>query len=219
MELTNEELERLVVGEQPKARAVFYEQAVLNVQESKRQGRRVYDKKIYIQLRAPGVRDNASYEAQKADIIEFHKEYQDFLRSREDAKLPGIEIIPNLDLAHLQELRDYGILTIKKLAESNVPSHLEYAKQSAIVLNKAFEEQSNAEKESSEEAGSESRAEGPGNVHEIRGREHADHVGRPPVEESGRREAGRVAEGHDASGREHHRQGLTTDDWSVEFKL
>jgi hypothetical protein len=158
---TQSQLEEMVVGKNPNPRAMFYEQAVLNVEKSKAANRRMYDKKIYIKLTQPGVRDSMSYEAQKNDIAEYRKEYDYFMQNRQGQKTPDISIIPNLDIAHLQELRDYGILTIPQLAAMEVvPPHLEYAFKAAKVFNKALQETSHAEEESIEETRTEAEQAG-----------------------------------------------------------
>ena len=212
------QLEELVVGKQPKPRAMFFEQAVLNVPESNRLKRRVYDKKVYIQLRAPGVKDSVSYEAQKSDMLEYAKEYQDFLNSRQGTKAPGVEIIPNLDLAHLQELRDYGILTVRQLAEPDeVPAHLEYARSAAVSLNRVLMEQENAQRKAREESRDEGRK--AQDVYEVRGQPDDHHVRRPAAQGSGRSEAGGEApEGYEAPRQKHHRPSLI-DEWKYEFNL
>jgi hypothetical protein len=219
MELSERELEKLVIGEQPKPRAVFFDQAVLNVEESNKAGRRVYDKKVYILLKAPGVRDSVSYEAQKADVIEYADEYRAFLASREQSKKPGIEIIPNLDLAHLQELRDYGILTLDQLAGSQVPEHLEYAKRSAAALNKAIEEQNHASEETHRQESRDEVFPEASHVHEVRGQQHADHVGRREPEASGRSEAESGTPQGDAPARREHDYQRIKDEWTVTLTL
>ena len=148
--LSQEKLEEMVVGKSPNPNAVFFEQAVLNVPRSHENGRRMYDKKVYVKLSQPGIADSISYAAQSGDIEKYPDEYTYFLNNKQGARQPGIEIIPNLDIAHLQELRDYGILTIPKLAEMEiVPPHLEYAHRAALIFNAALKETSNAEQEES----------------------------------------------------------------------
>ena len=150
--LTQERLEEMVVGVQQNPNAIFFEQAVLNVPRSHEHGRRMYDKQVYIKLSQPGVADNMSYQAQADDIEHYRDEYDYFLQNKQGVRSPGIEIIPNLDIAHLQELRDYGILTIPKLADmETVPQHLEYAHRAAKVINSALQESTHVEEESIEE--------------------------------------------------------------------
>jgi hypothetical protein len=151
-DLTQAQLEELVVGKAQNPNVIFYEHATLNVPKSHEHGRRMYDTKVYVKLSQPGVSDNISYLAQKEDIKKYPDEYQYFLANRGGKSEPGIEIIPNLDIAHLQELRDYGILTVAKLAGmETVPPHLEYAHKAAKVLQTAFEVMNNGKEESVEE--------------------------------------------------------------------
>ncbi len=153
-DLTQAQLEEMVVGKSQNPNVIFYEHATLNVPKSHEHGRRMYDTKVYIQLSQPGVADNISYLAQKADIEKYPDEYAYFMQNRGGKSEPGIEIIPNLDIAHLQELRDYGILTVSKLAEmETVPPHLEYAHRASKVLNQAFEEMNDGNEEDSKEEG------------------------------------------------------------------
>ena len=139
--LSQEKLEEMVVGKSENPNAVFFEHAELDVERSKAAGRRMYNKVVYIKLSQPGVTDSMSYPAKKEDIAKYSDEYAYFLQNKQGKRRPGIDIIPNLDIAHLQELRDYGILTIPQLAEMvTVPPHLEYAYKAAKVFNAAIEE-------------------------------------------------------------------------------
>jgi len=147
-ELSQAVLEEMVEGKKPNPRAIFYEQAVLNIPESKAQKRRVYEKKVYIKLSQVGVQDSISYEAQQGDIRNYPEEYEYFLENKQGVRAPSIDIIPNLDIVHLQEMRDYGILTIPQLAGlEHVPEHLEYAHKAAKVLNQALQETNHVEEE------------------------------------------------------------------------
>jgi len=149
---TQAQLEEMIEGKSPNPRAIFFEHAALNVPKSKEAGRRIYDKQIFIKLTQVGVTDSVSYMAQKEDIANYTDEYAYFLKNRQGVRQPAIEIIPNLDIAHLQELRDMGLLTIPKLAEAEiVPPHLEYAHNAAKVFNKALEDTSHVEEKSIEE--------------------------------------------------------------------
>jgi len=159
-ELTQAQLEELVVGKTAPPRAVFFEQATLDPARSKAEGRRVYNKNVYIKLTAPGTTDWQSYIAQKSDIREYADEYAFFMQNRQGERLPGIEIIPGLDIIHKQELIDYGISNIYQLANAElVPAHLEYAKRAALTLCKAMEDLKHANQEESiEESGEIARA-------------------------------------------------------------
>jgi len=153
-ELTQSQLEEMVVGKNSKARATFYEKAALNVSASKLHNRRIYRPTVYVTLIQPGVTDGISYPAKKADIEEYPEEYQHFMLNRQGKKKSvKIEIIPGLDIIHMQELIDMGLSTLDRLAESlSVPEHLEYARESAIALNRALQEQADGNNQTHEES-------------------------------------------------------------------
>ena len=216
--LTQEQLEEMVEGKKPNPNAVFYEHAALNVERSKASGHRMYDKKVYIKLSNPGIADSMSYEAQKADIQQYRDEYEYFLQNKQGIREPGIEIIPNLDIAHLQELRDYGILTIPKLAEMElVPPHLEYAQRAAKVFNQALQETSHVSEEESieEESPVQTR-----DVQKADRQEHCNGIGRRAIpESSGDQEAGQNTRGDGTGGRIQRNNPVDPDNWSMEFQL
>jgi hypothetical protein len=228
---TQEKLEEMVVGKQPNPNAVFFEHATLNVQRSNAANRRLYDKKVYIKLSQAGVADSISYEAQQADIDAYPEEYQYFLQNRQGAREVGIEIIPNLDIAHLQELRDYGILTVTKLAQmEQVPHHLEYAHRAAKIFSKALQEtrngsieEDNLEENAREEIPSKTIQNNGGSEEAIfmptaDRQQHSDDVGRPEVPASPRVRP----EGGDTRGNEADRQPQRNnpiDNWSASFIL
>ncbi len=134
-DLTQAQLEELVVGKKENPRAVFFEKAKLNVEKSKEAGRRCYDKLTYVKKTAPGLTDYASALATPKDIMDYPEEYEYFMQNKQGTREPGIEMIPGLDILHLTELRDYGLLTIRKLAEANsVPVHLKAAQDAAIRI-------------------------------------------------------------------------------------
>jgi len=143
---TQAQLEEMVVGKVEKPRATFYEKAVLDVGASKIAGRRIYNPTIFIQLIQPGITDNISYSAKRADIEEYYDEYEYFMSTRQGSNTSvPIDIIPGLNISHRQELIDIGLQTIDRLANAQtVPHHLEYAKISAMTLNSVLQEQTNA---------------------------------------------------------------------------
>jgi hypothetical protein len=206
MELSQEQLEELVEGKPAKPRAVFYEEAVINQQKSKEAGRRIYDKALFVRESHAGVRDSIAHRANEEDIRTYPDEYRYFMSTRQGTKQVGIEVIPNLDVAHLQELRDYGLLTIPKLAEAeSVPLHLEYARQAAVVFNKALQETNHAHEEESKRE-SPRQAE---DVSQIRGREHGDHVGQPETPRgNGSRDHREVAGGNGQGRRAQRSEGV-----------
>lgn len=150
-ELSQAQLERMVNGDDQLPNVVFYEQAVLDHAASNELGDRVYRKSIFIKITQPGVTDWVSYKAQKADIAAYPEEFEFFMGNKQGTRAPGVEIIPNLDITHLQELIDRGLTTIPKLAETlQVPQHLEYALHAARAINKVLQEQQNVPEEESE---------------------------------------------------------------------
>jgi hypothetical protein len=217
-DFSEKELEELVVGKPPKTSAIFYEHATLNVEESKRLGRRVYKNMIYVKETAPGVRDFVSRPATRKDIVRFAEEWEFFQANRQGSKVsPGIEIIPRLRLEHMQELRDMGLQTIERLAGADlVPEHLEYARRSAIMLNAVLEEQYASEEESVEESPEESIAEsGQQNHDSIFGREPAGSPERGAASPPERHAANRLEHDHPRP----RSQKKVEYDWSLEFKL
>jgi hypothetical protein len=148
-DLSDNQLVEMVTGKPEKARAVFFEKAVLDTITSKRKGHRIYEQSIYVLLKQAGVSDSISYKATLKDQTTYKEEYEYFLSTRQGArKTVSIEIIPGLDIAHMQELLDYGISTVEQLATvDQVPDHLIYAQQSAITLNTVLQEQRNGQHE------------------------------------------------------------------------
>ena len=150
---TQKQLEEMINGKPQIANAVFYEQAMLDHAASKTLGRRVYIKTVFIKVTQPGITDWASYMALPADFANYPEEYETFLNNKQGTRVPGVDIIPGLDIAHLQELIDIGLATIPQLAEAlQVPPHLEYAKQSAIAFNLLLKETPHAEEEGNQES-------------------------------------------------------------------
>ena len=231
MEYTQKQLEEMVVGKSAKPRAYFFEKAALNVAKSNEAGRRIYDKKLYVRPIQTGVTDSISYLAQKSDIVEFRDEYEEFLRTRQGSQTSvSVSVIPNLDLAHMQELIDMKLTTIAALAQAEaVPPHLEYARQSAIALDAVLKEQANDQQKDHQEE--EILKHGTGaarieaaevgshsDVPPVGGSEHLRRERRQDVAPSiGDRDA-EDTEGLREGGRPHHRQG-TVDDWSFTFQL
>ena len=163
-DLSQNELEELVVGKNQKPTVLFYEKARIDVEASKREGRRIYQTLIYIKERQVGVTDWIPQIAKKHHIKTYPNEYQDFLNNRGSKKSPPITIIPNITPAEMQELMDFGIRTIEQLAEAvTVPPHLSHIQKSAIVFQSVFKEQKNAnQKESHEEEATQPIPEGRG---------------------------------------------------------
>lgn len=218
-ELSQKQLEEMVNGKPAKPAVQFFEKAALNVAESNLQGRRVYDTVVYMIARHSGVKDAVSHRASKSDFAKFPNEYQTFLNSRQGARQsPKIDIIPGLQLAHMQELIDMGLATIEALADAaEVPSHLTYAHQSAVMLNQVLELQYAQGRERETVDATQDIDTRPIHVPAENRQEHHRHVGQRTLSESdnGRRE---VTERTEETGRPHHSEVLKTiDNWKLDF--
>jgi hypothetical protein len=210
MEYTTEQLEQMVTGKPEKPRAVFFEKAMLSVEESKKEGRRVYHTTVYVKLSHAGVRDSVAYKATKQDIAAYPEEYAHFQRTRQGAhRTVPVNIIPGLELVHMQELIDMGLSTVDQLAKANtVPPHLEYARKSAITLSKVLQEQENGnEEEGHSEEGIGEEARKADDVSASSGREHPRDLRRPESPPSAGLRNGEAPEGNGQGGREHYRTG------------
>jgi hypothetical protein len=152
-DLTQAQLEMLVNGAPQLPNVIFYEKAALDRDASDKAHKRIYAKVVYIKITQPGLTDWAAYKAQKEDFAKFPEEYEYFLNNKQGAREPGVEIIPGLDIAHLQELIDMGLATIPKLAAVlQVPPHLEYAKQAAMTISNVLQEAKHAQEKTQSEA-------------------------------------------------------------------
>lgn len=158
-EYSQRQLEKMVTGSEENPNVQFYEQSTMNPDESKLAGKRVYHTRLMIKKTQPGLADFAAYAAQPRDIEEWPDEYQFFLNNKGDVGSPGIDIIPGLGMDVIQELRDYGLLTITKLcAAKTLPAHLQPAQASARRLNEVLQnEQSTNETKQTEEVPSADR--------------------------------------------------------------
>jgi len=221
---TNIQLEEMVVGKQHKANAVFYEKARLMIDKSKEAGRRIYEPQTYIMLTQPGVTDKISYAATKKDIEAYPEEYAYYMQNRQGVReTVPISIIPNLNLAHYQELIDLGLSDVRILAETaSVPPHLEPARQSAITLHRVLQEQRHASKKENIEEEVVEEVQRLSDVLETHRLEH-------PVDERRREvpgvqpgESGEPAQRHDEGGREQRHQllnpvSMDTCNWKVDM--
>jgi hypothetical protein len=134
-DLSQAQLEELVNGKPIAPRAMFYDQAELDHEESVQEGRRIYHKALYIKITAPGVTDWVAYRAQREDIAKYPDEYARYKATQQGVRPASVDIIPGLDILHLQELLDMGLATIPQLAAAQwVPDHLEYAREAARAI-------------------------------------------------------------------------------------
>lgn len=216
-ELSQRQLEELDQGKPSAPIATFYEKATMDVDKSKAAGRRVYEKVVFVLLKQPGVTDSISYKATPQDVRDYPDAYKDYADARQGVrKTIPINIIPNLQLEHLQELMDMGITTIDQIVSADIlPAHLEYARKPAQQFQAVVEESTHA---SEEESTSE---ESPENVHEAHRREHPSDVGGPRIQTStGIRRRSEVAEGNGQGGQvQHHDEAQASAEEQIEAEI
>lgn len=156
-EYSQRQLERMVVGAIEDPNCVFYEQSKMIPELSREAKRRIYKTVLMVKYTQPGVTDWAPQRAQKADIENNQEAYNYFLETKGDIGAPSIEIIPGIDPGELQELIDYGLLTITKLCEANtLPAHLLHVQASARRINEVFKNEQQANKEGDDQETTES---------------------------------------------------------------
>ena len=238
-EYSNEQLERMVMGEAENPNVSFYEQSRMNPELSKAAGTRVYETVVMIKKTQPGLTDFVAYRAQPKDIKEYPDEYQYLLNTKADIGSPGIEIIPGLTQNEVQELKDYGITTITKLCDAEtLPAHLQHCQVSAQRINEVFknEQQSNEESQQEENVGEEG-----GITQDTRSTEvlpeacrsiDTGYVGRPSTEDSpatpdrgtagrplpgGRINSGERVTTAENAGHIPGRKEKVSNDWSISF--
>jgi len=212
-ELSQHELEELVVGKAQKPTVVFYDKARLNVSESKKAGRRIYSTFTYINERQVGVTDWVAEKAQPHHIKNYPREYKLYLEGQKETS-PSVGIIPNISPAELQELIDMRLGTIERLAEVTiVPVHLNKVWEMAKTLQSVLMEQQDGNEEIKHEESIQTE-----NVLAERGRIDSDDVGQCIVPPSLGREEREVAEGLPTGGRLNGHQPKVSDNWSISFE-
>ena len=212
MDYTNKQLEEMVVGKPIDPTIEFYEQALLDVEESKAQGRRIYSNVLMIKRQVPGVTDYVAQRATPEDVRRWPSEYQAFKMGVQARKSPGLEVLHGISNVERQELIDRGYSTVERLAAAtDVPGHLVHLQPPAQRIHAAImaEEQNNAQQEEDNQQ----KARSPEEVLAEHRLDHGRDVGRPEVPrvQGQPREA---REGPVTGGRKHRRQ-----DWEVSFKL
>lgn len=215
MELSQKQLEEMVVGKPIDPTIRFYEKAVIDVEASQAAGRRIYNNILMIERRIPGVTDYVPSRAKSHDIRRYPAEYAAYQNTVQRKKSPEVAVIPGISNVEAQELIDRGLGTVERLATStDVPDHLGHLVQMARRIHEAIkaEEQSNAHEEENqqEDRREEVSAEAvpsPDRQH------HGPHVGQrevPPVP-GDPREAG--------EGVRSRRRDDSGKDWEVTFQL
>lgn len=224
-DLTQRQLEELDQGKPEPAAATFFEKAALDVIKSQEAGHRVYKKTTYVLLKQPGVTDTVSFRATPQIIAEYPEEYQQFLGNRQGSrKTIPINVIPNLQLEHLQELLDMGITTTEQIVNAEqLPDHLEYARKPAETFQQVLEENDHGE---GQEESHHEEVRSTENVHEVDRQEHQDVVRRPSIQRSVGREHDPASEGNCPGGQEHgssevakliNGRGNIVDNWKVDL--
>ncbi len=138
-DLSEAELIRRVEGETQPPNVKFYEKAHLDRNKSTKEGRRIYQKVVMIDKRAPGQDDWAPAFATDRDFEKHPEEYQKFLNTRSGKRYPGIDTIPGLDETEKQYLVDLGYSDIKQLSEAvTLPEELHQAQKSAQTIYNAM---------------------------------------------------------------------------------
>lgn len=201
----------MVVGTPPEPNVSFFEKATLDQVESKKVGRRIYRRKVYIKKRVAGATDWVAYRAKAKDIKQYPEEYALFERTQQGSRIASVDIIPSLDIVHLQELFDLGLSTIPALAAAEtVPQHLRYAHRAAIAINNVLMEDYHAEEKGIEESNGETRGElldedAIGEIYSaLEGHEDGGRLDNGSVGQSG-------AAGSEADGRDGPEAGLPED--------
>ena len=155
MDLSQKQLEELVVGKPTRARVSFYDQMTLDVAESKKQNRRIYREVCYIKETYPGVTDWVPRKATPADAGRFPDEYRLYQTQKMEVS-KGLTVpvssVPGITPAERQELIDYGIVDLAALAEADtLPPHLVPLKCRAKMTLEALQAMENDSYEESEE--------------------------------------------------------------------
>jgi hypothetical protein len=219
-QLSEADLIRMVDGTPADPYVMFFDEAELDRAASEAAGRRIYQKATYIKVMAPGVTDFTSYRAQPEDIAKYRIEYERYKQTSQGIRPPGVDIIPNLDITHLMELRDMGLDTIPALAATEmVPPHLEYARDFAIAINKVLKEKSNGTiQHGAQSPGRDDRGISPDvrDVHPAGGQDHPDVVGRRESASGDSGVSPSVPTGP-GTGRPYNPSGNPIDNWVVTF--
>jgi len=216
-ELSQKQLEEMVEGKPQTPRAVFYDKARMHVEKSKAAGRRIYVTVTYIKETQAGVTDWVAVKARDVHFKQYPEEYQHYLNNRQGVRSPSIDVIPNITPAEIQELIDYGLSTIRVLAEAKqVPPHLTHIHRNAQVLQSVFKEQTNASDQTEKEGYREEvTEESPARLLSEANRQiHTDDVGRSNIPEGASVPERKVTERIRAGGRDQRHKGVDSN-WSI----
>jgi hypothetical protein len=213
-ELSQDQLEEMVVGKPSDPNVVFYDQAILNVTRSKAAGKRMYDNCCFMKETQHGVDDWTPIVARKEHYKKHPEEYKYYLSNRQGIRSPSVNIIPNISPAEIQELIDFGLSTIKLLASATiVPSHLEHIQQSAKTIQSVLTEtkDGNQEKSNKESSIKTEVLLAPDRQDNCR------NVGQPAVPASVRSAEDSPAKRTQTDRRIDNNSGKLSSDWSISF--
>lgn len=234
MELSQAQLEEMVVGKPIDPTVQFYEQAILDVDASKKAGRRIYMDRVMIKRQVPGVTDYVAQRATAQDIKRWPREYQAFQEGIQRRKSPGLEILHGINNSEKQELIDRGFSTIELLANAELlPDHLQHLQPKARRIHMAImaeestndREEDRKEEDRKEESNPEATLPREGTDCEeqralptVRGLDHRTDVGQPGTETVRPGLIERGAEGNGEVRREHRPAKVAPiDDWKVDL--
>jgi hypothetical protein len=216
IEYTQKQLEVMVEGRPVDPTVTFYEQAVLDVENSNKEGHRVYRNQVMIKRIVPGVTDYVAQRASAQDIKRWPEEYEAFNTEVHKMKSPGLEVLPGISNVEKQELIDRGLSTVARLADSlNVPEHLAHLQPVARRIHQAIqaeEIQHGNEEEGKQEESREETAD----VSTAPRRDDRADVGQPDIPHVRSNVVTERPEGNKTSGR-YNGGGRQIDDWKVDF--
>lgn len=218
IEYTQKQLEVMVVGKDIDPTVTFYEQAVLDVENSNKEGRRIYRNQVMIKRVVPGVTDYVAQRATPQDIKRWPEEYEAFDTEIHMMKSPGLEVLPGISNIEKQELIDRGLGTVARLSDSlNVPEHLAHLQPVARRIHQAIQaeeiQHGNEEESKQEEIREKVSTE---NVHATHRRDDRADVGQPGVPDVRPNVFPERSEGNQTSGR-YNGGGRQVDNWKVDF--
>lgn len=122
-----------VIERSARPHAEFYLHAVLDIDASKQEGRRIYHDATYIKIKAQGAKDFVSRKATEEDKRIYAKEYAAFIN---DSEPEGMDVgLLIQSLGDLAEAKSLGITTVEKLAEIEVlPENLKPYRNKAKIF-------------------------------------------------------------------------------------
>jgi len=101
-----------------------------------------YRNAVYISKRSKTALDTAEFRrrANEADKQEFPREWEHYLKVRENLKHPKVDLLPGIDQATLMEMRDMGLFNLQQLLEQD--DFVQWADMARRILNAINSERS-----------------------------------------------------------------------------